>query len=74
MNVYQVNVEPKAVQGAGIGGAPGYGRTFTVVTGTLQDAMSIARGHVGDKEQITGIYVTSSDVIVDYSQVTGQNC
>lgn len=73
MNVYQVSVEPKPVAGAGLGGV-GCGRTFTVVTGTLQDAMSIARGHVGDKEQITGIYVTSSDVIVDYSTVTGQNC
>lgn len=73
MNVYQVNVEPKPVSGSGLGGI-GCGRNFCVVTETLQDAMSIARGHITDKEQITGIYVLSSDVFVDYSHVTGQNC
>lgn len=75
MNVYQVSVQPKAVSGAGIqphiGGS---GRTFQIVTGTLQDAMSIARTKITDKEEITGVYVTGQDVVVDYSQVTGQNC
>lgn len=73
MNVYQVNVEPKPVAGVGIGGI-GSGRTFSIVTETLQDAMSIARGHVGDKEQITGIYVTSDNVIVDYSSQQAGQC
>lgn len=73
MNIYQVNVEPKAVPGTGLGGI-GCGRNFTVVTDTLQDAMSIARGHVdNNKETITGVYVISTDTIVDYSHIVAGN-
>lgn len=74
MNVYQISVEPKANQGAAQSmGVYGNARTFQVVTDTLQDAMSIARGQISDKEVITGIYVSGQDVIVDYSKVIGQN-
>lgn len=68
MNVYNVTVEPKAVAGAGIGYI-GSSRSITIVTGSLQEAMSIARGKITDKEEIVGVYTTASDVIVDYSNV-----
>lgn len=68
MNVYQVNVEPKPVPGTGLGGM-GCGRNFTVVTDTLQEAMSIARGKITGNEEVTGIYVLSADCVVDYSKV-----
>lgn len=68
MNVYQVNVEPKPVQGTGLGNI-GCGRTFTVVTDTMQEAMSIARTKVTGNEEITGIYELSKDAVVDYSKV-----
>lgn len=76
MNVYQVNIEPKAVQGAGYtsGPIPYSSRTITIVTGTLQEAMSIAKTKITDKEYVQGVWETAKDVIVDYSQVTGQNC
>lgn len=68
MNVYQISVEPKPVSGTGLGGV-GCGRTFTVVTDTMQEAMSIARGKINGNEEITGIYITSDNCIVDYSKV-----
>jgi len=68
MNVYHVTIEPKAIAGAGIGYA-GSGRTLTIVTGTLQEAMSIARTKLASNEDIAGIYTQSVDVLVDYSQV-----
>lgn len=77
MNVYQVNIEPKAVAGTRLSaGAIGSysGRSITVVTGTLQEAMSIARTKITDKEYVQGIWETAKDAVVDYSQVTGQNC
>lgn len=75
MNVYQISVGPKQQHGAAGGmGSFGSDRVFSVVTGTLQEAMSIARTKISDKEEITGIYVQAQDVVVDYSQVTGQNC
>jgi hypothetical protein len=68
MNVYNVTIEPKAVQGAGIGHF-GSSRTLTIVTGTLQEALGIARSKITDKEEVAGIYTTATDVVVDYSQV-----
>lgn len=68
MNVYNVTVEPKPVVGSGIGHFGG-GRSMTIVTGTLQEALGIARSKITDKEEIAGIYTTATDVIVDYSQV-----
>lgn len=73
MNVYQVNIEPKGISGSGIGHL-GSGRTISIVTGTLQEAISIARTKITDKEEVQGIWETAKDVVVDYSQVTGQNC
>lgn len=72
MNVYQISVEPKPVQGSGLGNV-GCGRTFAVVTDTMQNAMSIARGKITGNEEITGIYITANDAIVDYSQVSQGN-
>ena len=76
MNIYQVNIETKGVAGTGLGGAVGShgGRSITVVTGTLQEAMSIARTKITDKEYVQGVWETAKDAVVDYSQVTGQNC
>lgn len=75
MNVYQVNIETKAVGGTGLSSGPySSSRTIHVVTGTLQEAMSIARTKITDKEYIQGVWETAKDVVVDYSQVTGQNC
>ena len=77
MNVYQVNIEQKAVAGTGYSSGPvgSYGgRTITVVTGTLQEAMSIAKTKITDKEYVQGVWETAKDAVVDYSQVTGQNC
>ena len=77
MNVYQVNIEQKAVAGTGLsaGSIGSYGgRSITIVTGTLQEAMSIARTKITDKEYVQGVWETAKDVVVDYSQVTGQNC
>lgn len=78
MNVYQVNIEQKAVGGSGLTSGPvgpyGGGRTIHVVTGTLQEAMSIARTKITDKEYIQGVWETAKDVVVDYSQQqSGQN-
>lgn len=73
MNVYQVNVEPKGLAGAGIGHM-GSGRVIHIVTDSLQEAMSIARGKITDKEEVQGVWETAKDVVVDYSHVTGQNC
>jgi len=76
MNIYQVNIETKGVAGTGLGGVAGSygGRSITVVTGTLQEAMSIARTKITDKEYVQGVWETAKDAVVDYSQVTGQNC
>lgn len=76
MNVYQVTIEQKAVAGAGYSSGPvNYGgRSITIVTGTLQEAMSIAKTKITDKEYVQGVWETAKDVVVDYSQVTGQNC
>ena len=68
MNVYTITITPKAMAGAGIGHL-GNDRQITIVTDSLQDAMSIARGRITDKEEIAGVWTTSTDVIVDYSQV-----
>lgn len=68
MNVYTITVTPKAIPGSGIGHI-GNDRQITIVTGTLQEAMGIARGKITDKEEIAGIWTNSTDVIVDYSQV-----
>lgn len=73
MNVYQINVEPKAIGGSGIGHI-GTSRTFAVVTTSAREAMNIAQGKISDKEEISGCYELSKDCVVDYSHVTGQNC
>ena len=75
MNVYQVNIEQKAVAGAGYSSGPvgSYGgRTITIVTGTLQEAMGIARTKCSDKERVQGVWETAKDVIVDYSTIQPQ--
>lgn len=72
MNVYHVTIEPKPVSGAGIG-PYGNGRTLSIVTSSLQEAMSIARGKISGNEEIAGIYTSATDVIVDYSQITQGN-
>lgn len=72
MNVYTVTIVPKGTQGAGLGYL-GNERQLTIVTGTLQEAMGIARSKCTDKEEIQGIYCNSNDVIVDYSHVIGNN-
>lgn len=68
MNVYSVQIEPKSLAGSGIGHM-GSTRTITIVTGTLQDAMSIAKTKCGSAEQVTSIYQTAVDAIIDYSQI-----
>ena len=72
MNVYNVTIEPKAVQGAGIGHF-GSGRSITIITGTLQEALGIARTKINGNEEIAGIYTTATDVIVDYSHIVSGN-
>lgn len=73
MNVYQISVEPRNIPGSGIGNMA-QPRTFAVVTETLQDAMSIARGQVKNNEDITGVYELARDVIVDYSAQQSGGC
>lgn len=72
MNSYRVSIDPKPIAGSGIGHAIGCGRQITIVTGTVQDALSIARGKINSNEEITGVYAESYDVIIDHSQVQGQ--
>lgn len=73
MNVYNVSIEPKVLQGSGIGHT-GSGRNLTIVTETLQDALNIARTKLSASEEITGTYTVANDAIIDYSKVSGQNC
>lgn len=73
MNVYQISVEPRQIPGSGIGNMASP-RTFAVVTETLQDAMSIARGQVKNNEDITGVFELARDVIVDYSAQQSGGC
>lgn len=68
MNVYSISIRAKPIAGAGIGYVGG-DRAIVVVTGSLLEAMSIARGKITDKEEIIGIYESYVDVVVDYSQV-----
>lgn len=73
MNVYQISVEPRQIPGSGIGNMA-TSRTFCIVTETLQDAMSIARGQVKNNEDITGVFELARDVIVDYSAQQSGGC
>jgi hypothetical protein len=72
MNVYNVTIESKANVGAGLGYGGG-GRSITIVTDTLQSAMSIARTKLKNDEEIAGIYTSAADVLVDYSHATQGN-
>lgn len=68
MNTYTVYIGPKPVSGSSPVGPISVGeRSLTIVTGTMQDAMSIARTKTTHNEEITSIYTTATDVIVDYS-------
>lgn len=68
MNVYNVSIRPKPITGAGIGYV-GNERSIAIVTGTMQEALGIARTKITDKEEIVGIYESYTNAVVDYSQV-----
>lgn len=71
MNSYSVNISPKTVQGSGIGHM-GSDRTITIVTDTLQSAISIAKTKCNSNEHVTSVYLNAEDVVIDYSQIKGQ--
>lgn len=68
MNSYIANISPKKVAGSGIGHM-GNDRQITIITGSLQDAFSIAKTKCAGGEYVTGVYVNAEDVVIDYSQI-----
>lgn len=68
MNSYTAIIVPKKVAGAGIGHM-GNDRQITIITGTLQDAFSIAKTKCAGGEHVTSVYLNAEDVVVDYSQI-----
>lgn len=78
MNSYQVSVRLKVVPGMGYAstglGNSGGERYINIITTTVQEAMSIARGKISDKEEIYGIYLQAEDVVVDYSHQQAGQC
>lgn len=75
MNVYQITIQPKAVPGMGYSSGPSCSqRSISIVTTSLQEAMSLARGKLAANEEIAGIYLQAEDVVVDYSTVINGQC
>jgi hypothetical protein len=68
MNIYSVQIGPKSVPGSGIGHMGG-DRTIYIVTGSIQDAMSIAKTKLNHNEQVTSIYQVAEDAVIDYSVI-----
>lgn len=75
MNTYTVYIAPKPTNQVlgGIGMSVAGERSITIVTDTLQNAMNLARGKIASNEEISGIYTSATDVIVDFTPVLGSN-
>ena len=72
VNSYSVYLDPIASQNT-LGHQIGHGRHITIITDTLQSAMSIARANCKSGEEVTSVLLSERDVIVDYTVCKGPN-
>jgi hypothetical protein len=62
-NVYRVYVHAHG---------PGSGRSLTIVTDTLQNAVSIAKSKCVSNEEVTSVDQEACDVIIDHAAIGTQ--
>ena len=63
-NVYNVSIEQK--------GNFGNSRTISILTDTLQNAMAIGKSKCASNEEVTAVFLSQSDVVIDHQAVGAQ--